>query len=387
MSTVDRLLIVSHVPHYRWDDQLWAFGPFAREIDIWADLFPEVIMAAPLRLERPPQLAVAYSRPNITIRPQRDTGRVPWQLKPLLLPLIIKEMVSAMRLADAIHVRCPGGLGLVGAVLAPLLSSRLVAKYAGQWDSHPDQRLIMRLQRYLLASRWWRGPVTVYGSWPDQPSHIVPFFTSMMSSEMVKRAVEVAERREPSMPLRVLASGRLAVQKRFDALLDAVRIVLDRGESLAVTVVGEGEELTNLQHRCQQLQLQEVVSFAGAFPYEEGLSWYEWADCLVLPSVYGEGWPKVIAEGMCYGLVCVAVAHGQVPEMLEGRGVLLANGAPQEIADALCRLARQPESFTEMRRRASQWARQRSLKDLREALRELLEERWGVKLMPGRTEL
>ncbi len=384
-NTVDRLLIVSHVPHYPKDDRLWAFGPFAREIDIWADLFPSVVVAAPLRHESPPQLSVPYSRSNISILPQRDTGRVPWQLKPLLLPLIVLEMVAAMRAADAIHVRCPGGLGLVGAVLAPMLSSRLVAKYAGQWDSHPDQRLVVRLQRHLLASRWWRGPVTVYGNWPDQPPHVIPFFTSMMSSEMVKRAVEVAQKKTLTPPLRVLCSGRLAGEKRFDVLLEAVRMVLDRGLALEVTIVGEGEEMTALQRQCEQLDLQEVVRFAGAFPYEENLKWYEWAHCLVLPSVSGEGWPKVIAEGMCYGLVCVAVEHGQVHEMLDGRGILLTNGTSQEIADALSQVAQAPESFREIRRRASEWARQRSLDDLRQALRELLEEQWGVELMrsPG----
>ena len=49
LSGPKRLLIVSHVRHYRHDGQLGAYGPYAREIDIWADLFESVVIAAPLR--------------------------------------------------------------------------------------------------------------------------------------------------------------------------------------------------------------------------------------------------------------------------------------------------------------------------------------------------
>jgi hypothetical protein len=47
-----------------------------------------------------------------------------------------------MRSADAIHVRCPGNLGVL---LAPLFTRRLVAKYAGQWNGHHGERFALRL--------------------------------------------------------------------------------------------------------------------------------------------------------------------------------------------------------------------------------------------------
>jgi hypothetical protein len=69
--------------------------------------------------------------------------------------------------------------------------------------------------------------------------------------------------------------------------------------------------------------------------------------------------------------------------MLTGRGIVLKSGTPQEIADALHRVADRPEDYREMTRQASAWARQYSLEGLREALRELLNRHWGVTL-PGK---
>jgi len=211
---------------------------------------------------------------------------------------------------------------------------------------------------------------------------VVPFFTSMMTDDMVERAVAVADTRKVSGPLRVLFSGRLAAEKRVDALLEAAKILVDRGVPIEVTLVGGGVEEANLRRQTEALGLKNMVKFTGSLPFEESLRWYEWAHCLVLPSRHSEGWPKVIAEGMCYGLVCVAVAHGQVPAMLEGRGLTLASGTPQEIADALQQVAQRPGDFSEMTRRASAWARRYSLEGLREALRELLNRHWGVDLKP-----
>lgn len=378
-----RLLIVSHVTHYQQEGKIYAYGPYAREIDIWADLFEEVTIAAPCRKETSPKDCLAFTRPNIFIRPQLETGGRTLKAKAkqvMLLPALIWGLCSAMRRADAIHVRYPANVGLLGALLAPLFSRRLVGKYAGQWNGYEGERAVLRLQRALLRSRWWRGPVTVYGDWPNYPPQVISFFTAMMTDEQVRRAAEGAGKKRLTKPLRVLFSGRLASEKRVDALLEAVKLVSDSGVSLELAIVGDGPERPRLEGLADELGISHCVKFYGALPFDENLTWYEWAHCLVLPSVNSEGWPKVIAEGMCHGLVCVAVKHGQVPAMLTGRGVLLETGTPQEIAAALRKIEQHPEKFESTMRDASQWARRYSLEGLRDALSELLSREWKVNL-------
>lgn len=376
-----RLLIVSHVHHYEHDGRLGAYGPYAREIDIWADLFESVVIAAPLRRRPFPGDCVAFTRSNISVRPQWDAGGDTWRAKLGLvpaLPIWTVGLARAMRTADAIHVRCPGNLGLVGAALAPLFSRYLVAKYAGQWNVHEAERLPTRIQRLLLTSRWWHGPVTVYGSWPDQPAHVVPFFTSMMRADQVERAVQVAAAKRIGRPLRVLYSGMLEPRKRVDALIDAVRLLVDEGLPIEVAIVGHGAEGAALRERAGDLVTRGIVQFVGALPYDESLRWFEWAHAMVLPSRHSEGWPKVVAEGMCHGLLCIAVAHGQVTHMLDGRGVLLSDGSAEEIAGALRQAAGDPDGQRPIMHAASAWARQYSLEGLRGALATLLADRWNV---------
>jgi glycosyltransferase involved in cell wall biosynthesis len=381
---LQRLLVVSHVVHFQHAGELYAYGPYSREIDIWADLFPEVIIAAPCRRAKPPGDCLPFCRPNIAIRPQRETGGPGLGAKLhqlMMLPHLVGGLGVAMWNADAIHVRCPGNLGLLGAALAPMFSSYRVAKYAGQWNGYDDEPATVRAQRALLASAWWGGPVTVYGDWPNQPAHVVPFFTSMMTTEQQRHAAAVAgarPERASRSRLRVLFAGSLARRKRVDALLDAIEIGMERGLDVEVAIVGDGPEGEALKRQASRLGIDRVVRFVGALPFDESLRWYEWGDCLVLPSTHSEGWPKVVAEAMSHGMLCLAVDHGQISAMLDGRGVVLPTGSPEEIADGLRRVWLDPGAFAAMRARAAAWATQYSLEGLRQALADLLTERWGL---------
>jgi glycosyltransferase involved in cell wall biosynthesis len=379
----EKLLIVSHVIHYQHQGQLYAYGPYTREIDIWADLFPQVLIASPCRYEPPPGDAIPFTRANISMVPQPETGGETRQAKLIqvaLLPLLLLTLARAMWRADAIHVRGPGNLGLLGVLLAPLFSPYRVAKYANQWNGYPNEPVTVRLQRDLLRSRWWGAPVTVYGEWPHQPPHVVPFFTSMMTDEQVQRAISVAHSKTLDTPLRVLYTGRLETVKRVPVLLDALALAFERGVELDVVILGDGSERKRLEEQAAQLGIKDKIRFIGALPYDQALAWYEWGHCLVLPSKRSEGWPKVVAEAMCYGLVCIAVRQGQVPAMLTDRGILLDSGTAEEIAAALECIAQNPAQYQSMMRDASTWARRYSLEGLRDALRDLLSTRWQTPL-------
>ena len=378
---VHTLAIVSHVVHYQYADQIFAYGPYSREIDIWADLFPQVVVAAPVRYDAPPADCLPFTRRNISVAPQIEAGGDALGAKVALaaaLPVLVWGLARALSEADAIHVRCPGNLGLLGVLLAPMFSRRLVAKYAGQWNGYAGEPVTVRFQRRVLRSRWWHGPVTVYGEWPGQPAHVVPFFTSMMTSQQVAAAVEHAANKQIHTPLRVLYSGVLTSRKRVSALLDGVKCAVMAGLKLDVAIVGTGPEEGALRDQAAALGIEHLVKFVGALPFDRALRWYEWSDCLVLPSRHSEGWPKVVAEAMTYGVVPIAVRHGQIPAMLAGRGVVLPSGTGEEIAAALHDVSVRPSEFREVSERASQWARQFSLEGLRAALSRLLSEHWHL---------
>lgn len=376
-----RLVIVGHVVHYSFGGMLYAYGPYAREIGVWADLFEEVWLAAPCREEKPPGDATPFTHSNIRIVPQKETGGQDWRAKAALLlnvPMLIWHLCRVLHKADAIHVRCPGNLGLLGIVLAPLFSRRLVAKYAGQWSDFPGEAWTNRLQKKLLRSRWWRGPVTVYGQWPGQPRHIVPFFTSILTTDQITRAREASARVEFGSPLRVLYVGRLSASKNLDILLRATAALKDQGIQMRCNIIGDGPERQKLESLCASLNLNEYVEFSGAVNFEQIPDFLERADILVLASDT-EGWPKAIAEAMAFGLVCIGSNRGLIPQMLSaGRGLTVPPRDVEALVLALEQIAKSPSQFRAMRTQAAVWAQEYSLDGLREALGSLLAAWWAV---------
>ncbi len=377
---VRRLCIVSHVLHYRHGGVIHAYAPYAREIEIWADLFPEVAIAAPCEDGPPPGDAAKIDRPNVRMDPQPRAGgdSVGAKLRQLaMLPWMIWTLAAAIRRSDAVHVRCPGNLGILGVVLAPLLSRRIIAKYAGQWTGFPGEAWTVGLQRRILGSRWWRGPVTVYGSWPGQPPWIVPFFTSVLDRGQVERARRAADARVAVHRPRVLFVGRLSRAKNVDAILDALGRLQKEGIDLAFTVVGDGPERAALE--AQAARLRVPTTFAGAVDFDRVLDAYETHDVLVLASET-EGWPKAIVEAMAFGLVCIGSERGLIPQILGDGGDERGFVVPPRDVDALAaalRRASDPAEAGPMGRRAAVFGQRYSLEDLREALRAVMTERWS----------
>jgi glycosyltransferase involved in cell wall biosynthesis len=373
-----RLLITSHVIHYLQNGRLYAYGPYAREIDLWADLFSEIEVASPCRNQAPPGDCLPFERGNIRILPQKEAGGKTLAAKVGLItsvPSMAFGIMRAMRRADAIHVRCPGNLGLIGAVLAPLFSRRLVAKYAAQWNGGEREPWSARLQRAILRSRWWKGPVTVYGAWPNSPRHVIPFFTSLLTADQLERARSSASRERRGPGLRLLYTGRLSKAKNVDVLLRAAARVRAAGHDVSAVIVGEGTERTALERLAQSAGIAAQVEFTGGLPFESVIGHLEAADVLVLASET-EGWPKSIAEGMAFGLACIGSNIGFVPQMLKGRGLTVAPRDEEALTAALLAIAESPDRMAPLRLAAASWARRYSLEGLRDALRALMNEWW-----------
>ena len=92
--------------------------------------------------------------------------------------------------------------------------------------------------------------------------------------------------------------------------------------------------------------MQKNITFAGTLGEEDVTSELMRADAFVLPSVgHGEAWPVSVMEAMACGLPVVSTIIGATPEMItpEVDGLLVEQHNEKAIADALLRLARDPE--------------------------------------------
>lgn len=367
-----RLAVTTICPHVWHEGRWWSYEPFVLEMNAWAGIFPSMTMVAPVDDGPPPRMWSAYADSSrisvVPYRRNRGCGLEQETTSVVEVPRMAVALARAALRTDALHVRCPGSIGLLGALLGRLLSRRRIAKYAGQWLDYAGEARTVRLQKSILRSRWWGAPVTVYGAWPDQPGHIVPFFTSVLDGRQIERARRAASARTATAAPRVLFVGRLSRSKNVHVLLGALG-------SLPCTIVGDGPERAALEAQAAELGVD--ATFAGGVEFDRVLDFYETHDVLVLASET-EGWPKAIAEAMAFGLVCVGSDRGLIPQMLgEGRGWIVPPGDVDALASALRGIAADPQGSLERGRRAAAWGQRYSLDGLRDELRALMSRWWG----------
>ncbi|MFT0848551.1 glycosyltransferase family 4 protein [Actinomycetaceae bacterium L2_0104] len=110
---------------------------------------------------------------------------------------------------------------------------------------------------------------------------------------------------------RLLGVGRLVEKKGFELLIDAARILRDRGMDFRMDIVGEGPLREILRNMIEENNLRRQVSLLGPRTQMEVRALLEGADLFVAPFVVGrdgnaDGLPTVLLEAMASGVPCVA---------------------------------------------------------------------------------
>ena len=156
---------------------------------------------------------------------------------------------------------------------------------------------------------------------------------------------EGGARRGGEEPVRILAVSRLSVSKGYDRLLDACRLLKDRGRSFDCRIAGTGSLEGALREQARRLGLEGTVHFLGHVDHGELPELYRSADIFVMPSVIGpkgarDGLPNVLLEAMASGLACVGSDVASIPEVIaDGEtGLLARSGDVEALAAAIDRL-------------------------------------------------
>ena len=131
--------------------------------------------------------------------------------------------------------------------------------------------------------------------------------------------------------------GRLSPEKGQDVLIEAARLLRERGHPFQLVFVGEGPTRAALEERMLMLGLAGAVHFVGQ--QNEMDIVYRATDVLVLPS-RKEGMPNVILEAMLHGLPIVSTQVGAVPAMLraDAEAALVPAGDAHALVAALERV-------------------------------------------------
>ncbi len=130
-------------------------------------------------------------------------------------------------------------------------------------------------------------------------------------------AATVAELRDSdnSLPLKLVAVGRLHAVKNHQFLVRACYYLREFGVDVHCWIVGAGPERRALQFLIHELQLEPIVRLVGEIPREEVTRFYEMADIVVLTSL-SEGIPLVLMEAMARARIVLAPAITGIPELV-----------------------------------------------------------------------
>jgi glycosyltransferase involved in cell wall biosynthesis len=152
--------------------------------------------------------------------------------------------------------------------------------------------------------------------------------------------------------------GRLVDAKDFPTLIQAVSILVGRGEGIHLEIVGEGPERTEIEDAIKREGVEKNVMLAGSqTKVDDWLA--RWS--IFASSSIREGQPIALLEAMAVGLPSVVTAVGGVPDTLEDgvEGVVVPPDNPEALANGMQRLL----NDFELRKRFGEAARERVILD------------------------
>ena len=156
--------------------------------------------------------------------------------------------------------------------------------------------------------------------------------------------------------------GRLAGVKGPHVLLEAMPTVLSVCPGTRFVFAGDGAMQQGLEHRAQELKLDDRVRFLGHIRGKVLATFYHAADIVVVPSLY-EPLGMVALEAMVCGRPVIASDTGGLREVVVpgATGVTVPPNDSRELASAIVRLLLNPQAAQML----GAQGRQRALTDFR----------------------
>lgn len=369
-----KLLVISSAPIVKLDEKKYMYGPYQKEMKIWAKYVDEIQFCCPVWVEDRGLLIDEISFPiskiiNLKEFDVKSISKIPLAVYSSLVNFFV--ILKAIKSADHLHLRCPGNMTLLACIAQIFYPNKIkTAKYAGNWDPKANQPWSYRLQKWILSNTFFTKnmQVLVYGEWPNQTKNIKPFFTATYA-EIDKKEVVI---RGFSGRIRFLFVGMLSEGKQPLYVVKLIKELISKGFDVQLDFFGEGKMREELEKFCIDNNLTDKIFLQGNQSKDIVEKTYQESHFLVLPSK-SEGWPKVVAEAMFWGCVPVVAPVSCVPFILDygKRGVLLTNDIEKDV-DNIISVINDSEKYSQMALEAQLWSRQFTTDKFEEEISKLL---------------
>ena len=358
------ICIITHVQHIKNKNQYYGYGPYIREMNIWLNHVDEVILVAPLIEDELNPIYEKYNHSNLHFYQVQEftISSLSNIFKTLIrLPKVFFQVYKAMAQSDHIHLRCPGNIGLIGAIVQILFPNKQkTAKYAGNWDPKSKQPWSYRLQKWILSNTFLTKnmQVLVYGEWEGSSKNVKSFFTATYGELEVQNSKFKIQDSKFAEPFRFIFVGTLSKGKQPLYAIKLVEEMHKKGKKVLLELYGEGILRKELEHYISQNNLEAIVFLKGNQNKETVLKGYQNSHFLILPSK-SEGWPKVVAEAMFWGCVPIASPVSCISYMMGNgsRGIVLQEELNQDV-NQIKTVINNQELYQKMASEGQSWSRQ-----------------------------
>jgi len=138
----------------------------------------------------------------------------------------------------------------------------------------------------------------------------------------------------------VLYFGRLVPVKGVNYLIQAIKLLVDKGLSPRVTIAGKGNQKESLEKQVEELGLGTYITFVGYVPQEEVLKLYNRAKIFVAPSFDREGVLTTMLEAAACSVPTVTTNSCSMPEFVDHglNGLLAEPQSSESLAEELSKL-------------------------------------------------
>ncbi|HUK34071.1 MAG TPA: glycosyltransferase [Vicinamibacterales bacterium] len=330
-------------------------GSFARYVDSLAPYFDEVSLCVP-SIDHPSGEGTAVRSSNVTVA-LLPPFEGPAQFYPRL-PLVLPKLMTWVRGLDVLHCRIPTPAASFAFAFARMVGKPAFVLIVG------DLRALLPTMPYRgIKKAIWRA-YTEFEEWGVQTmadrslafanggaltqkhSHdgrqvVQTTTTTISTTDIATRADTCGSR-----PIKILTVSRIDPRKGLRVLPAAIERLTALGIDATIDIVGPSigrpgeDEKRAIAADAEARQLSSRVNIVGAVPLDRLLPLYRQYDVFVLPTLPGEGIPRVLLESMTSGTPIVTTRVSGIPSLIthEMNGLLVDDTSADAVAHAIARV-------------------------------------------------
>ena len=351
--------VVYHMPFWRGPDGTLREreGSFARYVDSLAPYFDEISLCVPV-LGAAAGEGTAIRSSNVTLVPlPAFDGPVQFYRR---LASVLPRLIRWERRIDLLHCRVPSPAAAfafaVGRLLRRPAFILIVGDLRALLPSMPYRGIKRALWRAYTEFeerniQWMANRALTFANGAELTAKharggrsIVETMTTTISEGDIATREDTCGRQ----PLRAMSVSRIDPRKGLRVLPQALRLLVDAGSNVTLDIVGPvvgspgQEERTAIVADAQRLGVADRIRLSGAVPLDRLLPAYAGYDVFVLPTLPGEGIPRVLLEAMSAGLPIVTTRVAGIPGLVmhETNGLLVDEPTAEAVAAATLRVIR-----------------------------------------------